>query len=609
MARNILREWQSSSFRLVHRLALYAAADTRIPALQAADVLISLPRGELFLTNSQVEVHRLVRKRWTEFPAKQRQLIEKRIIDGPPSDWFREGAELGRVNDRYRFELLLDLERSELPLGNEAAVLLQAIRERHPNWRDAEPEKVGFVVWQGGITGVVGNKAKLASVPDERLVQAAKTVADEADFMEGDAWQALCQDEPLRAFRGIENAMTAERWHEWAWRPFLWAATKITDPTELNRIASLLAQWPNSMQFDETASGAAWWMDEVSEKIKAPLLWAVWDLIELRAPRRTEILNNDPFGTALNDVAGHLASVLLKRTKVPKGRTELGKALRARYDRLISGGEVFALLARVRLSAAIAFLFERAPRWTTANVLSSFGWDSIDAPAMWSARKYARHIGSAELFRLTKEPFLQLFLRADTPEQDRRVFSEWLAVILLANQAGRADYELTAAEVRSVLRRAGHEVLSSFAHRLAVEMESTKLDEKEKVWNESVGAVFQGAWPLDVELQTSAVTSKLVQIMLATGPAFGQAATVVLPFIRAEDPRWHSSIFSISEANAELYGVAPEKMLDLLAAVAGDALDRSVYGLNTALNKLKEKAPQLVRTKQFQKLTAQASVQ
>jgi hypothetical protein len=105
------------------------------------------------------------------------------------------------------------------------------------------------------------------------------------------------------------------------------------------------------------------------------------------------------------------------------------------------------------------------------------------------------------------------------------------------------------------------------------------------------------------------VTNKLVQIMLATGPAFGKAAIVISPFIRAEDPRWHSSIFSISEADAELYGVAPEKMLDLLTAVAGDAPDRSLYGLNTALNKLKDNAPHLIQTKQFQKLTAQASVQ
>ena len=401
-ARDILRKWENSDFRLIHRLALFAAADPKILPHEAADVLFSLPRGELFLTNSRVEVHRLIRKRWIEFPSRQRTLIEKRIAEGPPSNWFREGADLDLVMDRYRFDLLLDLERSKLPLGNEAAMLLEAIRERHPNWRDAEPEKVGFAMWQGGVTGLAGNKDKLASVSSERLIQAAKAAADEADFMEGDTWQALCQDDSSKAFSGIESAAPADRWHEWAWRPFLWAATKITDPDELNRIADLLAQWPKSAPFEETSSGAAWWMDEVSDKLKAPRLWEVWDLVEQRASRRTKILNDDPFGTALNDPAGHLASVLLKRTRQPKGQTELGKQLRARYERLIAGDDVFALLARVRLAAAIAFLFERAPTWTTANVLPSFGWDSAYAPAMWSARKYSNHIGSVELFRVTK---------------------------------------------------------------------------------------------------------------------------------------------------------------------------------------------------------------
>ena len=423
----------------------------------------------------------------------------------------------------------------------------------------------------------------------------------------GDAWQALCQDEPSKAFRGIENAPPAERWHEWAWRPFLWAATKIIDPDELNRIAGLLVQWPKSAPFEETSSGAAWWLDQVSEKLKAPLLWAVWDLVEQRAPRPAEVLNNDPFEAALNDAAGHLASVLLKRTTQAKGRIELGKQLRARYERLVGSGDIFALLARVRLSAAVAFLFERAPKWTTANILPSFSWDSTDAPAMWSARKYFNHIGSAELFRLTKEPFLELFSRPDTPGEDLRFFSDWLAAILMANQVGNAAYPLTAAEVRSVLRRAGHQSLLSFAHRLAMEMESAKPEEKERVWSERVGSVFQGAWPLDVELQTPTVTFDLVEILLATGSAFGEAAPIILPFIRPEDPRDHTSVFSISEASAELYGVAPEKMLDLLSAVAGDAPDRSLYALNKALNKLKEKAPDLVQTKQFQKLTAQAS--
>jgi hypothetical protein len=53
--------------------------------------------------------------------------------------------------DRYRFELLLDLERARLPLGNDASTLLKAIKKRHPKWRGTEPEKVGFAIWHGEV--------------------------------------------------------------------------------------------------------------------------------------------------------------------------------------------------------------------------------------------------------------------------------------------------------------------------------------------------------------------------------------------------------------------------------------------------------------------------
>jgi hypothetical protein len=134
-------------------------------------------------------------------------------------------------------------------------------------------------------------------------------------------------------------------------------------------------------------------------------------------------------------------------------------------------------------------------------------------------------------------------------------------------------------------------------------MESANSEQKQRVWNEIVGPIFQGSWPLDVELQTPRATFKLVQILLATGSAFSAAATAVIPFIRSESPRDHTSIYSISQASEDLYKGAPDKMLDLLSAIAGDTPDRSLYGLSTALHRLQVVAPQLAHTKQFQRLS------
>lgn len=608
-AQELLDRWTTSAERLLHRLALYSSADPLIPPSRAADTLLRVPAGELFVTQTQVEVLRLLRMRWAEFGPSIKQRILKRIVEGPPLGWFRDDKLDERMLDRLRFDLLVQLERIDPKIAGEGARLLGSIRKRYPKWQGSEPERAGFVMWSGSVTGVIGEPGELSSVASEQLVAQAQRVVAEADMMAGDAWQGLCQAEPLKAFLGIEAAPQEHRWHQWAWRPLFWsAADKIADPDVLNRMARLFTDWPDTLPFDDVANGASFWLERVSDKLKALTLWKVWDLLERRAPRSEEKLGDDPFSAAINDVSGHLATVLLKRTNGrPRGMFELNAQLQSRYDKLTGGNDRFAILARLVLSQNIAYLFERAPLWSKANILPLYQWTSPDAPAMWSARKYARNVGSSALFDLTKKPLLELLTRRETPDTEVQTYAEWIAVILLAKQGGRTQYNLTFKEVRSVLRGTRPWGLASFAHRLAVEMQSAKPGEKMKVWSEVIKPVFHGAWPLDAELQTKAVTFKLVQLLLATGAAFSDALAIILPFVRAEDHHG-SALFSLSEADEALFKRDPDGMLRLLSAVVGNAAPQSVFGLNKALTKLTNHAPHLAQTKAFQRLTEQASI-
>jgi hypothetical protein len=226
---------------------------------------------------------------------------------------------------------------------------------------------------------------------------------------------------------------------------------------------------------------------------------------------------------------------------------------------------------------------------------------------MWSARSFSPEIGGPELFKLMKRPFLDLFARSDTPPEQLWVFADWITAIALANQSGSADYPLTMMEMRSALRRAGERVLQRVAHRLAREMENANPDKKIGVWRDVVGPVFEGIWPLDVELQTPATTFKLVQILRATGEAFPNAADVIIPFIRPERPEQHTTVHSMANADDILFTSSPAKMLDLLRAVVGDRSPGSVYGLKKALGRIQIAEPKLADTREFQKLSRYAA--
>jgi hypothetical protein len=315
---------------------------------------------------------------------------------------------------------------------------------------------------------------------------------------------------------------------------------------------------------------------------------------------------SDLFSTALNAAPGRLTEILL--SKITKGNDrELPDDLRTRLDRLITAPGKAGLLARFRLAAEVTFLFDRAPNWATSRIIPLFDWSSPDAAAVWSARKYSRYIGPPKLFGLFKQPFLQMFGRNEMPAEDLRTFAEWLTTILLANYADGADYPLLPTEARSALRRADAGALSSVGHRLAIEMERATVGQKRERWQKVIGPVFQGMWPLDVELQDPRATFKLVQILCASGDAFPEAADVIIPFVRPDNPREQTTIFSIAEAPDTLFQTAPLKVLDLIAAVVGEAMPGSVYALGKALSRLRAVDPRLAETRKFQKLITYAS--
>lgn len=311
---------------------------------------------------------------------------------------------------------------------------------------------------------------------------------------------------------------------------------------------------------------------------------------------------SDALTDALNAPAGRLAEVLLKKLPATTGG-ELPPDMRRRLETLIDAPGRIGFLARIRLAAEVALLFDRAPAWTTSKIVPLFEWTNPDATEAWASRKYANYIGPPELFKLTKASFLAMFSRNDIPAEDLDAFAEWLVVILITNQSREDRYALTANEARSALRRAGVRALRSVGHRLALEMERAKPEEKTARWRSIVGPVFQAIWPLDIELQTSETTFKLTQILLATGPAFPEAAAIIVPFIRPDKPDTHSTVFSIAEASEQLYSSSPGSMLDLIAAIVGDASPRSVFALDKALERLRAADPKIAETPKFRKLS------
>lgn len=350
-------------------------------------------------------------------------------------------------------------------------------------------------------------------------------------------------------------------------------------------------------------------LDEHAKSLDESLLWPLWDRVADATLRDTEARQamNDIFTDALNSSAGRLTEILIRKMPATIGDDAVPAEVKARLDRIAAVRSHAGRLARVRLAAEVSMLFQRAPAWTAEHIVPLFEWSSPEAVDAWSARKYSNYIGSPKLFALTKNAFLGLFSRPATPDEDLRVFSEWLTAILIANQSKQAGYPILPTEARVALRRAGVRALSSVGHRLTAELAGGTSAERGARWRSVVGPVFISMWPLDVELQTSSTTYKLAQLVRNTGDAFSEAADVIIPFIRPDEGRSHSTVYAIAEADDTIYRLAPAKVLDLLTAVVGDASSGNIYGLSKAIDRILAFDPKLGDTRKFQRLLSVAS--
>jgi hypothetical protein len=606
-ALSCLERWSRLDYRLIRRLALFAAANPIVSADVAARMLVEMPLGELFLTSASVEAYRLIRSRWHSFSTDDKTAVLKRLCEGPPKDWFRADAEIDQVIDRSLFDFLAAMVRDGFDVDIEAGSLLQKIKARWPNWQLRPEEQTGFHSWHSSRSGIVGDSGKFQSVVDDELIEKAGKFASDDDFMSGDDWQALCADDPDRALRGLDAAARSGSWVVGFWKSFLWVNKEYVGAKTAERTVELLLLCPQE-SFCEISDSASWWLNQYSKTLGDQLLWPLWDRIVDVSLKETEELElDDVYSKAINAPAGRLVEVLLKRLSNSPGKGEMAKDIQLRLNRLFDASGNCGKLARIRTSKDVSFLFERFPDWTIEKVIPLFYWTSCDAQDAWEARKYANYIGSPELFGLTKAPFLEMFGRIDMSSEELRVYASWLAAILIANKSrSNNSYPLAPLEARNALRRAGAKSLSSVGHRLAVEMENAKSDEKTERWRAVVGPVLLEIWPIDVDIRSNSANFKLIQILKATGAAFLEAADAIIPLLRPDEPKGHSTVFSVASAPDEIYQFSPSKVLEIVDVLVSEETDGKIYSLDKALNRIRGHDPSLANTRKFQRLLNRA---
>lgn len=516
-------------------------------------------------------LHTMARN-WATLPAEPRQLLESRLLSGPPrhegesdDDFARRSAwrTLIRVGWLAEHDCTFNFDLAEETLKRSS--LLPDWNPAHVNEADRSNESRAYSIVTDKDT------TALAHVPLDRIIQTARANAgrDAVDWRkERDPFAGLVDERPARALAALRRYTGPTPTSYWS--SLLWSERRQDDPLRLTAaIAATLSKLPDDA-LAEILNSVTWWLRSAHEGLEArhaDLCARLWDQllgIMTSHPETTRSGlvrrrdDRDWIGAALNAPAGRLTELALLRSEPTSADAQIADIWLERMRRLLAMPEDAGNHALVYLARSIDYLFARAPAWTTTHLFPFRHGNDERRTIFWIARFWNNHGLSAVLFTELRDDLLALV-------NERRAGREWN--MQLAGQillGWHRDEQLATgvaysdAELRSALLAGNDEFRRQVLHTLRGWI-------AEPDWIDAALKIIGNIWPRQLSVRSDGVISALVNLVLASGenfPRFVAAANDLLEPLGRET-HWQLN----PDQSKQLAATHPEAMLVLLVTI------------------------------------------
>jgi hypothetical protein len=590
-ARKLTEAWRDSAYLLVRRLALFTLAHDAFSPDEAALAIINLDEKTFWDTNAQVEVMRVLVRRWGQFTDANRFEIETRLRRGVPRELypagtFEEAEEWRFILDSSVYRRLKRLEQTGGALSKESLAVLTDISNRNPTWRPGTGDRDDFHVWHESRWGPAGEPDLLSEIADDRLVKEAMRLQRERQFEQGDVWRLFCSAAPERALRALEFEADRGEWPPEEWRCLIWAAFERGNAAFQFALAGMLLKMPDT-SLRALVTAVPSWLQKRREMVSGldgsgcACFLTLWDKIaDLTYVGQDDGADveegNDLLTESLNRPGGILAWALLDALGALKRDRDSGLPphLRPRFDRVATAPGRAGLLARVYLGHSLAYLDFIDPAWVEKHFLHRLSWEHPEAPALWRSFAHGR-IGSARMFNALKPASLEAFERKVLSENELEGLVSKLLTVDISHRRGEAmDYNLTPAEIRRALAMGPSAARRNAAWnlwRMMAEVEGEPADKATR-WRELVGPLFHDIWPLDARLRSKNSTRNLVLMALECEEAFPEAVEAILDVVVPYELYQVEHSLMLEDKHRDLAGRYPLAFVRLTSALVDPAL-------------------------------------
>ena len=615
---------------LMHRMYLHALTKknaltkkTLYGGMKAASELLNLG-ADFWGSDKRKEIATLLQKRWQDFTENRLEKLEKKILAGPPRKLYLDDLSEKDWKKRKEFEILKKLRAIEVDdgeLSQETKNYKAQLEKKHPSLPEWQTH---FDSYHQSYSGAQGDPSLLDDVPVEDRLGKALQLGKENPIDQGEIWRKYCF-QLKKAFEALQNTKQ-HKWHPRAWGQFLaynsseWE--KLNPDDEGNRqfvgkVIEEIIKIPDE-NLEPFVDSASFWMREImhlfDEEQKLCLWHKLMGALEYRDKRNDEQPNRaDPFTDAINRAEGRLTEMVFSWWKQRGENEGFEKKIAPLMERLVKFKNYSGALIRTTMMPRLDYLYYIDPKWTEKNILSELKEESPMWWPLWDGYKYNNNLPAARLFNKLKPAMLAVI---ESSEQiltqdpvnphitydvadDNRIKNRltWLSILLLLYRE-QQDYDLTAREMRQILRKVDDDTRCHVLGNLRIQLRNKSKEEKEQ----KIKHIFSKIWPLDANFITEGVLSKIISLIVDMGDAFSQSLDEVKDFLHPKRSKYY--LYTLAyKTDGEIYMPEefPEGVLELLNLTIDNQTPR-VRGLNKVLDTIKQSKPELESDHRFRKL-------
>ena len=581
--------------------------------------LSTLSERPFWLWMSYPEIATARALRWGDLSKEGRDCLEQRLLSGPPSELFGEGADLRKgVVEFYRDHELARVADTGASVSDAFRTLVEKRRTDDPDF----PKRVDAM--EPGREGVRftrredGDPSAFDGVPPESLLTHLQQSMKRKDFMRADDAEAFAKmpTGKLKIIRALTRGDIGGELFDLGLELLLsYPPQKADDQETVREVVeetAVLALRLPAEKLAELSERLSYWLDAADEAVPdfagAATIWS--KLLPLAAHRAQSVGENGPSVdtekgsdltmAALNEPLGHLLSFFLRRC--PTGTPDKPPVLPAFFADPLKKivGRARELMAN-RMAVAMGYFAAADRPWLDDWVIDPMLSDQAEGDRIWEAfAKYAPTPPSALWKALESTAYSRLAAGRLSPEARRRL-TEMAVVIWAWAKHPETSYSVKSSGLKSALTLATDDVRSQAAWMFkSLIRESPDADsQKEDDWIVLGRTFFKEVWPLEPALQSPSSGNHFAEVPSRVGVKhFAEAVETVLPFIRPFEI-WSVRVelgLDVADAKkAEMMKSQPEATLKLLSASIGDTLRHRILELSNILDLIVASEPQLER--------------